>query len=155
MSFKSKSSKKPSFIRVTGAKSVTTDLTSFEVGTSVVEDLVGNTFTYNTETKRVVVQKDCLATIIGFGDGKPALDQTGTLDVGNGNFRLLVRRTPQTGNRQILIDGRVYIYLKKHTGSLVLPITTELHTGDSISVESCCYDLTRGVSSLIITIIEH
>lgn len=149
-----------SFIRIKGTnKPVDSNLRGLdEAAQRVVEAQVGDAFTFahtGADVGRVVVNKDCIATVIGFGDAVPvAQNETGDA---NANFRLLVRRRvgSATGQSNIVVDCRQFIKAKKHTGALDLPVTVQLNANDRISLESACYDADRGNSTLTLTLIEH
>lgn len=145
-----------SFISVAGtSKPVTESLTGLESANASLNAVTGTAFTWNTSEKRIVVTRDCLATIIGFGDARPAT--SGETGDANANFRLLIRRKAEgdAGNGEILVDCRQFIKLVNHTGSLSIPITARLVAGDRINVETCCYGTSRGNSNITVTLVEH
>lgn len=152
--------KTTSFIRITGKnKPVDTGtLSGIDAsGTITVETVVGDAFSAGegSEVGRVIVNRTCIATIIGYGTGTP--DATGTNDIVNGNFRLLIRKRVGSisGASTIFLDCRVPILKRNHTSALDLPITVQVNEGDRISVETCCYDTDRGLSNIALTLIEH
>lgn len=152
--------KTTSFVRITG-KDKPVDMGTLSgidaSGSITVETEVGDAFSAGEgdDKGRVVVNRTCIATIIGYGTGTP--DVTGMNDIVNGNFRLLIRKRVGSisGASTILLDCRIPILKRNHSAALDLPITVQVNKGDRISVETCCFDTNRGLSNIALTIIEH